>query len=353
MYEAGFLSDEDRVYLRRYIKRRKADGLSIRRANALLALDKDYEFSLVCDFLEIGGTTLRGWLSAYDDHGVSFLEMKDYAPREGHLSQRQESALVSALRESPMRDTNEIRSYIRRTYGQDYSRSGCIKLMHRLGFDYKKPERLPTQADELAQQNFIENYEKLLNNLDADEVVYFGDAVHPDHQVRPAHGWFYKDDKPTVPSNSGRKRVNIHGAVCLENFDCPFVEAEIINADTTIALFERLEANNKNKRVIHVILDNAKYHHAAKVREWLSQPSCKINVIWLPAYAPHLNSIERLWGVMHKYVTHNKFYKTYNEFAGAILKFLRETVPKEWKEFRDTVTDNFRVISTKDRKIIT
>ena len=145
----------------------------------------------------------------------------------------------------------------------------------------------------------------------------------------------------------------IHGAVCLETFDCPFVEVEKVNADSTIALFERLETRNKDKRVIHVILDNAKYHHAEKVREWLSQTGCKIRIIWLPSYAPHLNSIERLWGVMHKYVTHNTFYKTYEDFAEAIVKFLRETIPKEWKNFRDTVTDNFRVISTADCKLVT
>ncbi len=354
MYGAGFLSNEDREYLRRYIKRRKrADGLSIRRANALLALDKGYEIILVCDFLEIGLSTLRSWLSAYEEQGVSFLEMKDYSAREGHLKRAQEAELTERLRAFPMRDTNEIREHIRQTYRQDYSISGCGKLLHRLGFDYKKPAQLPARANEQAQRDFIKGYETLLNGLETDETVYFGDAVHPDHQVRPAHGWFYKDDNPTVLANSGRKRVNIHGALCLENFDAPFVEAEKINADTTIALFERLEASNKNKRVIHVILDNAKYHHAAKVREWLEKPECRIRIIWLPSYAPHLNSIERLWGVMHKYVTHNKFYKTYNEFAEAILKFLRETIPREWKSFRDTVTDNFRIISTANCKIIT
>ncbi len=55
---------------------------------------------------------------------------------------------------------------------------------------------------------------------------------------------------------------------------------------------------------------------------------------------------------MDKYVTHNKFYKTYKNFAEAILSLLRETIPKEWKNFRDTVTDNFRVISTTGCKII-
>jgi hypothetical protein len=28
-------------------------------------------------------------------------------------------------------------------------------------------------------------------------------------------------------------------------------------------------------------------------------------------YAPHLNPTERLWGVMHKWVTHNRHYATF------------------------------------------
>ena len=59
-----------------------------------------------------------------------------------------------------LRDTNEIRRFIQETYGQNYSRSGCIKLLHRLGFEYKKPEQLPAQADEQKQRDFIKNYNK-------------------------------------------------------------------------------------------------------------------------------------------------------------------------------------------------
>ena len=61
---------------------------------------------------------------------------------------------------------------------------------------------------------------------------------------------------------------------------------------------------------------------------------------------------ERLWGVMHRAVTHNKCYATFNEFAAAIREFFAETIPKRWKEFRDTVTDNFRVISHQDFRVL-
>ena len=345
------LSSSELEKLKAVTRRRKVAAMEWKRARYLILLHEGCDETNVCQILEIRRDLGDHWRKRYERDGLSFLRMKDYSTREGHLITAQEEALKRTLREHPMGSTNEIRDYIRKTYGQEYSRSGCIKLMHRLGFEYKKPEILP-RCDEEKQRAFIEMYEKRQKYLPEDEIIYFGDAVHPDHQVRPAHGWFYHEDKPVVPTNSGRKRVNIHGAVCLETFDCPFVEAETINADTAIAVLELLEANNPDKRRIHLIWDNARYHHAKKVREWLERPECRIKIIWLPTYSPHLNSIERLWGVMHKYVTHNKFYKTYQDFRQAILSFFTETIPKHWRDFRDTVTDNFRVISTQNCQII-
>jgi hypothetical protein len=55
---------------------------------------------------------------------------------------------------------------------------------------------------------------------------------------------------------------------------------------------------------------------------------------------------------MHKNVTHNKTYVTFTEFAEATLDFLRDEVPKRWVEFRDSITDNFRIISPKDFRLL-
>ncbi|MGA2886319.1 MAG: transposase, partial [Halobacteriota archaeon] len=94
------------------------------------------------------------------------------------------------------------------------------------------------------------------------------------------------------------------------------------------------------------------YHHAKIVREWLAQPGRRIKLHFIPAYCPHLNPIERLWGVMHRNVTHNKTYATCAQFADATLDFLREKVPRSWADLRDSVTDNFRVISPKDFRVV-
>ena len=56
---------------------------------------------------------------------------------------------------------------------------------------------------------------------------------------------------------------------------------------------------------------------------------------------------------MHKHVTHNKCYATYTQFADEALSFLCEKVPKNWADFCDSVTDNFRIISPKDFRVMT
>jgi len=88
------------------------------------------------------------------------------------------------------------------------------------------------------------------------------------------------------------------------------------------------------------------------VRKWLSRRECRIHLIQLPAYCPHLNPIERLWAVMHQHVTHNRFHQNQPQFAAAILAFFRQTIPKKWRDFRDQVTDNFRVISHEGFRVL-
>ena len=38
--------------------------------------------------------------------------------------------------------------------------------------------------------------------------------------------------------------------------------------------------------------------------------------------------------------------------ADAILTFLRQTIPKNWRRFRDQVTDNFRIISPQNPRVL-
>src|ERR1700684_759982 len=111
------------------------------------------------------------------------------------------------------------------------------------------------------------------------------------------------------------------------------IEAEAIDAASTIKLLAGIEALYSTTALIHVFLDNARYHHAKIVRKWLSQPGRRIALHFVPSYCPHLNPIERLWALMHQHLTHNKTYPTCREFAYPILNFLRDEVPRNAASF--------------------
>ena len=250
------------------------------------------------------------------------------------------------------RSTREVGAFIEREFGLVYeSRSGLIALLHRLGLEYHKPEVIARKRDEAKQKAFIEEYDNLLNSMD-NEVVVFVDAVHPTHAARPVGCWAPKQDKLAIEQTSGRDRINIHGAINLESGQTRMIDVETVDAASTIALLEAIEALYPLMALIHVFLDNARYHHAKLVQEWLARPGCRIRLHFIPSYCPHLNPIERLWGLMHRNVTHNKCYATCAQFADATLSFLREQVPRNWAEFCDHVTDNFRIISPKDFRVV-
>jgi hypothetical protein len=54
----------------------------------------------------------------------------------------------------------------------------------------------------------------------------------------------------------------------------------------------------------------------------------------------------------HRNVTPNKCYATFKDFSAAMLNFLRDDVPRNWRTYCDEVTDNFRVIDPKKFQII-
>ena len=354
MRRGGFLNATERKELIWLARDGLAEHRLARRANAILLLNDGWSCEKVAKALYLDDDTIRGWRKLYNERGIEGLEQFDGGGSSSRLSLEQEEALKAYVGQALPRSTRQIGAYIEREFGVVYeSRAGLIALLHRLGLDYHKPEVIGRSLDAQRQKAFIERYEKLLNGLGLDEAVLFLDAVHPTHAARPVGCWAPKGDHLAIEQTSGRERLNIHGAVNLETGQTHMIEAQTIDAASTIKLLASIEALYPLLAVIHVFLDNARYHHARLVQDWLNEPGRRIKLHFIPPYCPHLNPIERLWGAMHKHVTHNKCYATSRQFARAILTFLQDEVPKNWGELRDAVTDNFRVINPKTFRVLT
>jgi transposase len=62
-----------------------------------------------------------------------------------------------------------------------YTESGMTALLHRLGFVYRKPTRMPGKADPDAQRAFLDTDATIKDTKDPNDPIDFVDAVHPQH----------------------------------------------------------------------------------------------------------------------------------------------------------------------------
>jgi len=63
------------------------------------------------------------------------------------------------------------------------------------------------------------------------------------------------------------------------------IELVTVDARSTIALLGAIEALYPAMRIIQVFLDNARYHHARAVQDWLARPGRRIRLHFVPVPA--------------------------------------------------------------------
>jgi transposase len=352
MIRAGFLSDAERKALTRIARDGLEEHRVARRANSLILLDRGWSCEEVAEALMLDDDTVRTWYGSFKTGGADSIHSFEFKGGSSNLTAEQIEQLRAWATKTLPGTTREIGHFIRSNFGHDYTRSAIIKLMNRLGFEWRKPKTIPLKITIERQEKFIASHDNLRDHLLPDEAVLYADAVHPTHQSRPAGCWAPKDENIALRTASGRDRMNIHGAIDLETGVTVIKEVLVVDALSTIALLEAIERAYPHKSRIHLYLDNAAYHHAKLVRDWLSRSGRRIVLHFVPAYCAHLNPIERLWGVMHHWVSRNKCYETFREYADAILHFLKVEVPRRFEEFSSRITDNFRVIDPKDFRIV-
>jgi transposase len=308
------------------------------RIKAIVLLGSGWTLELTAEALMVDIETLRNWIERYREGGTKRLLERDYLGREGELDEEQQQELKVHLQDNTYMTVKAIRAHIHKQYGVKYSRSGATALLHRLGFVYKKPKIHPGKIDAVAQIKFLEKYDKIRRS---GEPVYFVDGCHPQHNSQPNFGWILKGHNKLLLSNTGRKRVNIHGGININTHKLvSIVDDKNIDADTFILLLEAIQKRHGKGEKVHIILDNAGYHKGDKVAEFLKKNK-KLKLTFLPPYCPHLNLIERVWKHFKNSVLYNRYYPVFSEFKQACVNFLKTD---HRKKFATLLTEKFHLV---------
>jgi transposase len=310
------------------------------KINVVILLGSGWTLAQVKDALLLDEETLRSYVRKYQEGGLPELLKVDFKGSEPLLSVSEIEKLCAALNTEIFLTTQAVIDYVKKKFVVSYSRSGMRDLLHRLGYEYKKPKLVPGNPDHEAQEIFSDQYKEfMLNKPDSIEVL-FVDAVHPQHNTMAAYGWIKRGEKREIRTTTGRERLNLHGAMNAETLEVTIIESKTVDDASTIQLLETLEQKYFLAKSIFVILDNARYHYSRRVQEFLK--TSRIKLIFLPSYSPNLNLIERLWKFFKKNVLYNKYYEKLKDFRKASINFFKN-ISFYQKELESIMSDEFEL----------
>jgi len=127
-----------------------------------------------------------------------------------------------------------------------------------------------------------------------------------------SYKWSQKGKQPLIAQKQYKKeRLTLFGAVNPISGEVIVQQAEKGNAISFKKYLKKvIKHYSKTEGKIHMILDNVRFHHAKLLKPFLDKNKNKIALIFLPAYSPDFNPMERVWWYMRKKITNNRYIDT-------------------------------------------
>lgn len=146
--------------------------------------------------------------------------------------------------------------------------------------------------------------------------IWFLDECHFQQRGSRETMWIARDVKdPIVFHAPTRKSVGYFGAIRASDGKLVTMSAHPFNAGTFKTFLDRLMNEYRTGRKMIVVLDNARYHHARCLNEWLEKNVAVLHLDFLPPYSPDLNHIERVWKLTRRYCLHNRYFPSLGEMV--------------------------------------
>ena len=273
------------------------------RIKAILLRSEGWIVPQISQALRLHQSTIIKHIEAYKTAGKL---KNESGGSKSNLTDEQTQELIAHLEENTYAHNHQIVLYIKERFDVTYTVAGLHKWLHRNDFSYKKPKGLPHKVDAELQQQFIEEYNQLKQEVGGEEPILFMDAVHPTQATKLSYGWIRTGKTKHVGTTASRTRLNIVGAIQLGHIaEAITSQYETINAESIMNFMDKIREKYDTKTV-HLILDQSGYHRSSLLPEYASKRNIKLH--FLPPYSPNLNPIERLWKVMNEQVRNNRFF---------------------------------------------
>src|SRR3954470_1451118 len=343
------------VEQRKEIERRRKETLDRRiyqRLTAVLAVASGKSREEVAELLGVSLSQLGELLRVFCNEGLDALCTLLSKGDPGKLTPHQVQQLKDEVARGCFRNSDQIRHWIEKATGVDYSSSGVKDLLKRIGVSYHKVTGFLWKANPDKQEAFVKKYKRQKAKARRQEAGhtrrYFVDACHPVWGLSLVFScWLLVGQRFLVGMGSGRKRLNVLGAYCPD--DQEYLDLRLtrhnVNGEQFVNLLRLLRERHPETRRSILYLDNAAYYGKPLVKEWLKRhPEFQLEPV--PAYSPNVNLIERLWKFLKKKAL-SRWHPTFEAMQEAVSEVL-DHLEQYRDELATLMVDEFHVIDKQE-----
>lgn len=158
--------------------------------------------------------------------------------------------------------------------------------------------------------------------LDDETILLYLDESHI-RDVQIIHATWQEKGKQQVKVEGKLATLSLFGCANALTGEFFCMKAQTCNAQTFEQFLSYLLEQHPDKHLV-IVLDNARYHHARRLKPFLKRNEDRLTFCFLPPYSPNLNLIERIWGWLKDTVVANTFYKTQEHLIKQIEQFLEK-----------------------------
>lgn len=195
--------------------------------------------------------------------------------------------------------------------------------LHQMQFVWRRPRPVVGPRDPEHEVK-LRRIRRLVAHVPANETVVFQDEV--DVHLNPKIGsqWMVRGQQAEVvtPGNNEKRHLagSLHWRTGTLLLSAPGTRR---NAQLFLAHLDDLRSRLRQFQKIHVICDNARFHDCRAVQAYLAQWGHRIELHYIPKYAPETNPIERVWWHLHETITRNHRCNTLDELLNEVFAWAK------------------------------
>jgi len=149
--------------------------------------------------------------------------------------------------------------------------------------------------------------------------LWFEDECHFQQHGSSHIMWIPPEIKdPILLHAPTRKKQGVFGAVQVSEGRLVTNLEQTFNALTFQSFIEYVLRYRTPDKLMVLVLDNARWHHAKLIQPWLMEHRHMIKLDFLPPYSPELNPIERVWKLTRRLCTHNRYFPQLDDLTQTV-----------------------------------